>query len=311
MALLDAGLPRDQIRIDAVDISAQAIARAKRGSYGPNSFRGDDLTFRERYFERTGNRYLIPQTLRELVTFHHENILSPEFRAGISPYDVIFCRNVLIYFDAVRQQIAIEKLNSLLDREGCLFVGPAEAFLAARSGFIALSRKISFVFRKDCGIRTRLLDLGSSETKEFSKLSTSKLIRMPIKPIQLPVKIIRRQSFVQDPVHADTTNLANAKRLADVGRLEEAARICESCLKAQGPMPEAYYLLGLLRDAAGDAKGATDCYRKVLYLEPDHLEALIHLALLCERQGDHAAGRRLRHRAQRSEGLQIHGNRGN
>ena len=51
MALLDAGVPTDRFQIDAVDISARALARAGRAVYGKNSFRGKDLAFRDRYFQ--------------------------------------------------------------------------------------------------------------------------------------------------------------------------------------------------------------------------------------------------------------------
>jgi chemotaxis protein methyltransferase WspC len=64
MALLDAGLSPDSFRIDALDISMRALARAKSGTYGANSFRGDDLTFRDRYLERTVNGYFLPERIR-------------------------------------------------------------------------------------------------------------------------------------------------------------------------------------------------------------------------------------------------------
>src|ERR1700733_8174949 len=99
MALLDAGVSRDRFQIDAVDISVRALARARSGVYGMNSFRGDDLTFRDRYFERTPNGYCLPKSIREMVGFHYGNLLSSDFRAGSALYDIIFCRNVLIYFD--------------------------------------------------------------------------------------------------------------------------------------------------------------------------------------------------------------------
>jgi chemotaxis protein methyltransferase WspC len=62
-----------------------------------------------------------------------------------------------------------------------------------------------------------------------------------------------------------------------------------------------YYLLGLVRDALGDRDGAAAFYRKVIYLEPGHVEGLMHLALMTEKQGDLAAAERLRERARRVE----------
>ncbi len=64
---------------------------------------------------------------------------------------------------------------------------------------------------------------------------------------------------------------------------------------------EAYYLLALIRDMLGSHAEAAKCYRKVLYLDPNHSEALLHLALLAENQGDLAEARRLQQRARRSE----------
>lgn len=62
-----------------------------------------------------------------------------------------------------------------------------------------------------------------------------------------------------------------------------------------------YYLLGLIHDAKGDASHAEECYRRVLYLEPGHSEALIHLALLLEKSGDVQSAQRVRARAERAK----------
>jgi chemotaxis protein methyltransferase WspC len=98
---------------------------------------------------------------------------------------------------------------------------------------------------------------------------------------------------------APPEDLKTAHLLADAGQLPEAAEWCESYLRRQGPSSEAYFLLALTRDGLGDSRGAIDCYRKAVYLEPNHSEALMHLALLTERLGDSAAAQRLRQRALR------------
>ena len=294
MALLDAGLPRERIKVDAVDISAQAITKAKRGVYGSNSFRGWDLGFRDRYFDHSQRGYSLPKWLRDLVVFHQENIFSSSFRAGAASYDVVFCRNVLIYFDLTRQQQVMETLNRLLESKGYLFVGPAETFLAASSGFKAVNRTMSFAFRKERGGRTRTAGLVRPLAKAARPASQQK-------PMPVALKAIVSAKAVQAPIESRSTNLEDARRMADAGRLAEATGLCEDYLKKQGPSPEAYYLLGLMRDANGDMERATDCYRRVLYLEPNHPDALAHLALLCERQGDADAAKRLRDRARRAE----------
>lgn len=74
---------------------------------------------------------------------------------------------------------------------------------------------------------------------------------------------------------------------------------CERQLAARGPSATVFYWLGLLSDVAGQEQEAQDFYRKALYLEPQHAEALAHLAALLAARGDHAGARRLQQRAAR------------
>jgi chemotaxis protein methyltransferase WspC len=104
------------------------------------------------------------------------------------------------------------------------------------------------------------------------------------------------------PAKPPPADLEVARRWADAGRLQEAAAWCETNLIEQGPSSDTYYLLGLVRDAMGDRDGAAASYRKVIYLEPEHVEGLIHLALMMETGGDRATAERLRERARRVEG---------
>ena len=92
-----------------------------------------------------------------------------------------------------------------------------------------------------------------------------------------------------------------AARLADQGRFVEAAKCCETYVLKNGPSAQAFYLMGLVRDATGNHPEATTYYRKALYLDPDHHEALIHLALLMEQQGSATDARALRDRVRRVE----------
>jgi chemotaxis protein methyltransferase WspC len=94
--------------------------------------------------------------------------------------------------------------------------------------------------------------------------------------------------------------LDTARRLADAGRLDEAERLAQAFVSAQGPNAEAFYLLGLIVDARGRSAEASAFYRKSLYLDPAHYEALAHLAMLLDAAGDKAAARRLMLRAERA-----------
>ncbi|CAB3802450.1 putative biofilm formation methyltransferase WspC [Paraburkholderia caffeinitolerans] len=94
--------------------------------------------------------------------------------------------------------------------------------------------------------------------------------------------------------------LASARRLADSGALDEAARAAAQVAQASPQDAEAWYLLGVIADAQGRPALALEHYRKALYLEPGHYEALTHLAALLEVQGDAQGARRLMRRAERA-----------
>src|SRR5207249_345639 len=132
MALLDAGFPANRFRVDAVDISARALARAGHAVYGKNSFRGNELGFRDRHFEATTHGYRLSDAVRRQVQFQQGNLLAAGFLPGVESYDVIFCRNVLIYFDRAAQDRALTVLVRLLTPKGVLFVAPSETGLLIR-----------------------------------------------------------------------------------------------------------------------------------------------------------------------------------
>jgi chemotaxis protein methyltransferase WspC len=102
-----------------------------------------------------------------------------------------------------------------------------------------------------------------------------------------------------DPPRAATATLEEIRAFADQGHFAEAASHCEDHLRVAGPSADAFCLLGVVREAAGDADAAAACYRKALYLEPEHAEAVTHLALLVERQGHAVEAKVLWSRARR------------
>ncbi|RFQ34247.1 protein-glutamate O-methyltransferase CheR, partial [Pseudomonas sp. ATCC 13867] len=134
MALLDAGLAPSAFQVDALDVSRPVLERAEAGRYGRNSFRGANLGFRDRHFTGTDSDFQISEAVRAKVQFRLGNLLSPSLLAGEAPYDYVFCRNLLIYFDRATQERVVDVLRRLAREDGVLFIGPAEASLLSRQG---------------------------------------------------------------------------------------------------------------------------------------------------------------------------------
>jgi chemotaxis protein methyltransferase WspC len=294
MALLDAGVAPARFQIEAVDISARALARAERGVYGKNSFRGKDLTFRDRYFQPSAEGFVLNQAVRDCVRFHRGNLFSNAILPGRARYDVTLCCNLLIYFDRPMQRRAIEKIKRLLAPTGVLFVSPVEQPLVLNHGFVSANLPKARACRKaDLAVRRPRLARVSKRPLMPAGLQPNK----PVQP-QLPADSGSKPpppGRLPRSVHPD---LETARGLADAGRLSEAAAICEAHLRRSRVSAQAYYLLGLVRDASGDTS-AIDCYRKALYLEPNHYESLLQMALLLQKNGDPGRARAFQSRAQR------------
>jgi len=290
MALMDAGVPARRFRVEAMDISARVLEHARRGIYGKNSFRSTNLDFRERYFLRIEEGYQLSQLVRDQVNFRQGNLLAYGAIDGL--YDVIFCRNLLIYFDEEAQERAIAALERLLAPEGLLFLGHAEIPLLTRRGFDSSELQGAFACRRKAHSQKRSTRKPSHD---LPKPRVAKISKVHPKP-KLPPAVDAVPPAKPTVAKPD---LDRAADLADRGELNEAAELCRVHLRSNPDSVRAHYLLGLTRDAAGKEKEAVEEYRRALYLDPNHAESLAHLAAIFEKNGDTASAGRLRARVRR------------
>ena len=282
MLLARAGVKPGHCRIDAVDLSQAAIARACAGRYSRNAFRGDDQGLRARFFTEDGDDQVIGAEPRDYVAFAQANLFDVD-PAVTGTYDLVFCRNLLIYFDMATQQRAAARLAALLADDGLLLAGYAEAPALCRHGFAPHTPRDTSALRKH-GRRTA--DVRRAPRPD---LAASPAPRPPV-----PVA----------PT-APRDRLAEAKAHADAGRLAQAEDACRALLAVRADDAEAWFLLGLTAECAGRPRDAEDAWRRCVYLDPEHYEALCALALLAEQRGDLAQGAGLRERAAR-----VHARRG-
>jgi chemotaxis protein methyltransferase WspC len=307
MALLDAGFPEHRLRIEAVDISLRVIARAERARYGKNSFRGADLGFRGRHFVRDERHYRLNENVRRQVSFRQANLFASNAFPDAHVYDVIFCRNVLIYFDRHGQKLAIRLISRLLTQAGILFVGPSESTLPMQQGFVTAGVSATFAFRRDSG---RAPSGGESKTRP-ARLPIALSATPRPSPVFNFVRQLRSavapaprnappEATALAPAPSSESWLEVARRLADVGELSQAMELCDRNLVETAPTAAAFYLKGLLHDALGQSPRANENYRKALYLDPGYQEALVHLAAALRRDGDLSGAERLFERAKRA-----------
>jgi chemotaxis protein methyltransferase WspC len=261
--------------------------------YGRNSFRGDDLGYREAFLERAGpDTWRVSNRLRAPVRFAYGNLLADDFAVGRRTYDAIFCRNLLIYFDRSTQARAVRMLDSLLAPRGWFAVGPAEPVLLLAHGYELLKIRSGFVLRR----------AGSSDSVPPLAIRPPAPAVVSWREIARPAPPVR----APDPAPVDPeVALAEIQRLADAGRLREARTQGEALLAQRGASAPLLFLLGVVAEVSGDTARAEELYRKTVYLEPGHTEALAHLAARAELNGDLRAARSYRERAQRALGKEA------
>jgi chemotaxis protein methyltransferase CheR len=137
-----------EIEIIGSDINRRVLEKARRGVYTKNSFRSMDEYFKRRYFDREGDDYRIRDSVRELVSFSHVNLLDTFRQSFIGAVDIVFCRNVLIYFNHESKKRVIEGFAARLRDGGYLMLGHAESLMNVSTEFTLKHLKNDLVYQK-------------------------------------------------------------------------------------------------------------------------------------------------------------------
>lgn len=148
---------RWDVRVYGTDISRRCVAAARRGIYGEGSFRATDAEVRRTFFrpgrpEEVGGWHVV-EPIRAMCHFGQMNILDEDRSRVFGGADAIFCRNVLIYFDARARRTAIEALYTRLNPGGVLFLGHSESLLNVSTAFELLHLRDDLVYRKPLSVR--------------------------------------------------------------------------------------------------------------------------------------------------------------
>ena len=188
MALLAAGLTADQFTIDAVDVSRRGLERAARGRYSANAFRNADLSFRDRWFHQDAGQSVIDERVRAAVSFSWANLLDENFPAGRGSYDVIFCRNLLIYLTMEARGRVERTLDALLRADGILILGAAEP-PTLKGDWIPAGTAAVFAMRR--GVHATALYAAASKGARLQRVLARRLVRGSFAHTQVRLTTVR------------------------------------------------------------------------------------------------------------------------
>jgi len=149
--LLDSGrLEGWDLAVHGVDLSRRCLARARAGAYPGQAFRSPEGQALRRWFHLREGRWVAAEPLRRLARFGAANLLHGE-GLPVEPVDVVFCRNVLLYFDPPARRQVLRHLHARLREGGWLLLGHAESLLQLSADFEAVRLGDELVFRKPRG----------------------------------------------------------------------------------------------------------------------------------------------------------------
>ncbi|HJZ86515.1 MAG TPA: CheR family methyltransferase [Polyangia bacterium] len=320
------GLGRQaRLQVHALDLDGSAIAAARRAVYGGRSMRRVPDFLRERYFEPCGqDEWRVRDTIQALVTFERGNLKECPPESG-PPFDVVFCRNTLIYFERREIVLALRRFASLLRPDGFLFLGQTEAMFGQLGDFDVVQPVGGFLFRRRSASRERPpapapVAKGAPTFASAPPPASPPAPPPAPPPLQSPtvpptkpprteddliaraVEHVRRDDFDQaERLFEQALARAPASPLAALGRAfvlanrdrdADARAAVERALELDPFLPEAYFLAGILLEKEGDLGGAERQYMRTVLLDRDFALAWFYLGNLYLREGNLRAARR-------------------
>jgi chemotaxis protein methyltransferase CheR len=284
------------ISILGTDLNRQFLMRAAEGRFEEWSFRGTPLELREECFEKYGDCWRIKSRFREGVTFAHHNLVDtapPCGTDGLPVFDLILCRNVLIYFAADVVERVVSRLAASLVDGGWLAVGHAEQCDQLRTEFRMLAFPRASLYQKSRQTPEAPDSASNAERRlvpPFISDLTARDLR-PIDPLRLRGRrtshllaggastVPRDQATAQRPSARCAVDLARVRSLADAGRLDAALDLCRALIAKDRLNPQHYFYFALLCDGAGAFDDAAEALQRAIYLDRNFVLAHYHLGL--------------------------------
>jgi chemotaxis protein methyltransferase WspC len=300
IALVEAGAMPASWEIEALDVCARHLEAARGARFRNFSFRQTPSVLRDRYFHPVEGGWELDSRISSCVRFRPGNLADPIFLAGEEAFDLILCRNLFIYLTPGARRQALDTIARLLVADGWLCTGHADSLDHGDPRFERIGPGGYFLYRRTAECR----DIAKGE--EVVRWWGGEVVkgRQTITPSPSegqtpePARLLESApAFAEDA--APVNLLQRAQRQADGGRLHDALDTCREQLARVGPSADLYSLMGVIHQARQEIDEAVHCYKRALYLDRAHPQALTHLMLLSQERGDGAQADRLRRRLER------------
>ena len=306
------------IEIVGIDLNPAMIALARKARFRKWSLRGTPDRFRDRYFLVEAPDYVLEERTRSMVRFEERNLAGSGL-PGLDAFDVVFCRNVIMYLTPDAVQSAIAALTRALLPGGFLFLGSAETMRGLSQDFQLRHSQEAFYYEKrhaagqppegfaagDTWVRTirnASERVGSLVRDQSLAEPQPEVAGRTAVGVDAALELLRQERFREaldalgdGPAGAARNSdfqLLRAGLLANCGDLEVAESICGQILSYDDLNAGAHYLTALCRERAGDAQGAMEHDRTAIYLDDRFAMPHLHLGRMARRAADLVTARR-------------------
>jgi len=299
------------VHILATDASENALQGARKGLYRQNSSKHVDEEHIARYFTKESDKYAVRDTIKNMVTFAYLNLMDEEYPAG---FDVIFCRNVVIYFEFETTLKVMNKLFSSLTDDGYMFIGYSETLQFMQDRLHMVSWKDAIYYRKglpgkpekaappippkeEINIDEVLEEISRAEAEANIEAETKKA-PPPEKIEDMIVQIIKKihtkdydgaLALAEEAISADRKALDPYFLAAEIfinqGKTDEAKSKLTNVLKIDSLFAPAYYLYGCIYMEENDPENAKKNLKKALFIDKKFLLAHFYLAQVFKSEG--------------------------
>lgn len=141
-------LPGVKLEIIGIDVDEKVLEKARSAQYFKNSFRATDPLMIHRHFQNQGEAKIVRESVRKPVQFVWANLVDEKSFRSLGRFDMVLCRNVLIYFQDETIRRVIENLSSVLEDDGALLLGHSESLVRITDSFEAERHPGAIVYRK-------------------------------------------------------------------------------------------------------------------------------------------------------------------
>jgi len=278
MTLLDLGIPANHFTIDAVDICKPSIRKARKAVYTNHSFRGVTISERHRHFRTTAEGFVLDPAIASAVRFHCSNLMRCLEGFGGS-YDVVFCRNLLIYLEDQAGTYLLETIAGLLKPGGLLVVGAAEMGKVPAALFQPLRQSFVFGFERRSAAGGEAPSSAPANPKSAATLPASSRSQPPTAataPRRLRPMLVQAKRSGTETLNPSPAILAPGFADGPAAELER----CRRRLQLEPTSDGTYLRMAELLLHLQQKQEAFDCLQKCLYLQPKSQEALGKLIAL-------------------------------